>query len=58
MNITPGLLYQSVKPNSLVITHQPRYQESAPQKRKMVSNEVCDAITMNSTLLKKFSFLV
>ena len=58
MNISLGLLHKSVKPNSLVITHQPRYQKGAPKKRKMVSNEVRDAITMNSTLLKKFSFLV
>ena len=58
MNISLGLLHKPVKPDSSVMTHQPRYQKGPPKKRKMVSNEVRDARTMNSALLKEFSFLV
>ena len=41
-----------------MITHQPRYQKGTPKNKKMPSNEIRDAIEMNSSLRKKFSFLV
>ena len=58
MDVSLGLLHSSVKQNSIVISHQPRFVKNAPKKRKMPSNEVRDAVQMNSTLRKKFTFLV
>ena len=37
MQVSPGLLHDSVKDNALIITHQPRLQKNAPQKKKMPS---------------------
>ena len=58
MQVSLGLLHDSVKDNALIITHQPRFQKNAPKKKKMASNEIRDAIELNSSLRKKFSFIV
>ena len=58
MHVSLGLLHDSVEDNALIITHQPRFQKNAPKKKKMPSNEIRDAIELNSSLRKKFSFIV
>ena len=58
MRVSMGLLHESVKDNALVITHQPRSQKGGPKKKKMPSPEIRDAIEMNSSLRKKFAFIV
>ena len=58
MKISLGLLHESVKPTSLIITHQPQYVKGGPKRKKMLSPEIRDAICMNASLRKKFSFIV
>ena len=58
MRVSMGLLHESVKDNALVITHQPRFQKGGLKKKKMPSPEIRDVIGMNSSLRKKFAFIV
>ena len=58
MQVSLGLLHESVKYNTLVITHQPRFQKGGPKRKKMPSPEIRDAIEMNSSLRKKFAFVI
>ena len=58
MKISLGLLHESVKPTSLIITHQPQFVKGGPKRKKMPSPEIRDAICMNASLRKKFSFIV
>ena len=58
MEVSLGLLDDSVKYNALIVTHRPRFQKNAPEKKKMPSNEIRDAIELNSSLRKKLFFIV
>ena len=58
MQVSLGLLHESVKDNALVITHQPRFQKGGPKRKKMPSPEIRDAIEMNSSLRKKLAFVI
>ena len=58
MKISLGLLHESVKPTSLIITQQPQFVKGGPKQKKMPSPEIRDAICMNPSLRKKFSFIV
>ena len=58
MQVFLGLSHESVKDNALVITHQPRLQKGGPKRKKIPSPEIRDAIEMNSSLRKKFVFVI
>ena len=58
MQVSSGLLHESVKDNALVITHQPRFQKGGPKRKKMPSPEIRDAIEMYSSLQKTFAFVI
>ena len=55
MKISLGLLHE---PTSLIITQQPQFVKGGPKRKKMLSPEIRDAICMNASLRKKFSFIV
>ena len=58
MQVYLGLLHESVKDNALVITHQPCLQKEGPKRKKMPSPEIRDAIEFNSSLPRKFGFVI
>ena len=58
MQVSLGLLHESVKDNTLVITHQPRFQKRGPKRKEMPSHEIRYAIEMNSSPRKKFALVI
>ena len=58
MQVSLGLLHESVKDNVLVITHQPRFKKGGPKRKKIPPPQIRDAIEMNSSLRKEFAFVI